>query len=172
MPQLSSNTSDIPILKRLEVASHISKESVSGIPISSKMMKVASPFRFRRWSWHPHVCSEGGGVIPMSLRKVQVATTSHLRNLRWHPHLFSGGADIPFLFLEGGDVHPLLYLAVWLHTRSPTVFQGQQLSDNISPKDNRSSMALLMIIQAVSRAHFLTEQLHYDNGIQSPKCMN
>ena len=112
MPQLSSNTSNIAILKRVELASHISKESVSGIPISSKMMKVASPFRFRRWTWHPHRCSEGGCVIPISLKTVQVATTSHLRKLRWRPHLFSGGADIPFLFLEGGDVHPLLYLAV------------------------------------------------------------
>ena len=35
---------------------------------------------------------------------------------------------------EGGDVHPLLYLPVWLHVHSSAVFQAQQVSNIISPE--------------------------------------
>ena len=127
MPHPQSNTSDIPIMTRVEVAFHIQKKSVCGISISLNMMEVASPFLFRGWSWHPHFCSEGGCVIPISLKKAQVATSSHLEKLRLHPNRFSVGSDMP-----------LLFLIVW---RSPSTFSlpwcvtsHSQLSSSSSTK--------------------------------------
>ena len=65
----------LPILKRIEVASHIFRESVNDIPILTKMMQVASPFFFRRLSRHSHV-----------FQKVEVPSPSHLRKCKWQPH--------------------------------------------------------------------------------------